>query len=106
MFVQLSFDVSQHGWKMFQSESAFGVSTIIHTVVVLVPDFLVPSVSLEPTEFQLFLQQTSSPRPIWQLHCIVESIVGPCCPTCPLQGVSCVVLQPHPCESPKPNQLP
>src|SRR6266571_1516329 len=55
----------------------------IHTIIVLVLDFLLPCISLQPSQFQPFLQQTSSPRPIWLQHCIVESIVDPCCPTPP-----------------------
>jgi len=77
-----------------------------HTIVELVQDFLQPCVSPQPSQFQPLLQQTSSPRPIWLLHCVVESIMDLCCPILPPRVVFWVPLQQQPSESPKPNQLP
>jgi len=86
-FVKLSFDVSQRGCEKCQSESVLNIydrnQKIIRTIVELVWDFLQPCMSLQPSLSQLFLQRTSSSRPIWLQHCVVESIVDPCCPTVP-----------------------
>src|SRR6266511_1110267 len=52
------------------------------------------------TPSQLFLLQTTSSRPLWQQHCIVENIVDLCGPTLQPRVLSSVLLQLHLYESP------